>query len=84
MPEVIAALCAGLFLTTPIIWLLTKHQQKMTQLLNERQRFQAPQPDVQRQLAELTEIVHQQTIAIDNLSRQQLQAGSQPDRLSGV
>lgn len=84
MPEVIAAMFVGLFLTTPIIFILTKHQQKMAQLVNERHRLEMPQPDVHRQLAELTQLVHQQSIAIDNLSRQQLQAGSTHERLSGV
>lgn len=81
-PEVIAALFCGVFLSTPIIWILTKHQQKMTQLHHERHHSALPQPEVQREIAELKSIVYQQTIAIDNLTRQV--SNGFPERLSEV
>jgi len=55
----------------PIVYILVKHQQKMAIIM----RTQAPQlanPDtdlVRRELAELKGLMHQQAIAIDDLSR---------------
>jgi hypothetical protein len=74
MPEEIMGLIlGGIFLITPVVWILTKHQQKMTMLLNgdpSRQPLAPPQ-EVQRELSALREIVNQQTIALDNLAKSQ-------------
>lgn len=79
MPEeVMALLLGGIFLLTPIVWILTKHQQKMTQLLNDGRSHPAlPESfEVRREMAELREIVKQQTIALDSLAKSQAELKS--------
>jgi hypothetical protein len=78
MPEeLIAIVLGGITLITPVIWILTKHQQKMTQLLNggggggPQQSVLPQQAELQRDMVELKQIVNQQTILLDNLARSQ-------------
>ena len=68
---------------TPIVWILTKHQQKMATIMRQDQG-QGNSADVQRELAALREIVHQQTIAIDNISRRELPSAGSQERYTGV
>ena len=71
--DVIGLILGGIFLITPVVWILTKHQQKMTLLLHgdlNRQPLAPPQ-DVHRELSALREIVNQQTITLDNLAKSQ-------------
>ena len=73
MEEIMGMVLGGIFLITPVVWILTKHQQKMTMLLHGDPNRQplAPPQDVQRELSALREIVNQQTIAMDNLAKSQ-------------
>ena len=71
MPEeIVAIVIGGITMMIPIVFILTKHQQKMATILRQDQA-QNNSPEVYRELAALREVVHQQTIAIDNLSRSQ-------------
>ena len=78
-PEAILGLIlGGIFLITPIVWILTKHQQKMAQILNQGNTQQLPpqNQDARREMAELREIVNQQTIALDSLAKSQTELKS--------
>ena len=58
----------------PIVAILTHHQRKMAELYHGN-RQALPDQDMEtlkRDMAELKQVVHQQTIAMDNLSRLQL------------
>lgn len=71
MPEeLVAIIIGGITMMIPIVYILTKHQQKMATILRQDQ-IQGNATEVHRELAALREIVHQQTIAIDNVSRAQ-------------
>jgi hypothetical protein len=71
--EMIGLILGGLMLITPVVWILTKHQQKMTQLLhpNGQGADARNSQDIRVELASLREIVSQQTIALDNLAKSQ-------------
>jgi len=69
----------------PIIAILTSHQRKMAELLHGSRQNNLPSPEVEmlrREVQELKQIVHQQTIAIDNLK--QLPPGVVRDRLTEI
>ena len=69
----------------PIVWILTSHQRKMAELLHGTRQNNLPNPEVdmlRREVQELKQIVHQQTIAIDNLK--QLPSGVVRDRLTEI
>ena len=67
-PEaILGLLLGGIFLLTPIIFILTKHQQKMATILNQNNGAQLTTQN--NDIASLKELVHQQSIAIDNLAR---------------
>jgi hypothetical protein len=69
----------------PIIAILTSHQRKMAELLHGSRQNNLPSPEVEmlrREVQELKQIVHQQTIAIDNLK--QLPSGVVRDRLTEI
>jgi hypothetical protein len=78
MEDVLALLLGGIVLMTPIVWILTKHQQKMTQLLHEDKSKQAlpASQDLAREMSELRHVVHQQTIALDSLAKSQAELKS--------
>lgn len=70
----------------PIVAILTTHQRKMAELVHRN-----PTPNsngeidaLRREVQELKEIVHQQTLAIDNISRYQLPANSSKETYTGV
>lgn len=70
----IGLILGGITLVIPIVWILTKHQQKMTLLLHEANNRQQELPqnqEVRREIADLKEVVHQQTIAMDSLAKSQ-------------
>lgn len=54
----------------PLIGMLTKHQQRMAELMhaNGNSALDARVDALQRDMAELKELLHQQTIALDRLS----------------
>lgn len=67
--EIFPFLLGAIFFLTPIVAILTKHQQKMAILMRQN----APQHDpdteaLRREVEALKQLVMQQTIAIDNLS----------------
>lgn len=67
---IIALSIPVLALAIPIVAILTQHQQKMANILsNQRGNTSDGAVDaLRREVAELKEIVHQQSIAIDNLA----------------
>lgn len=67
-PEVVAAFGAVVFLMTPIIFILTRHQQTMAKII--RENHAQPDQDVRRELEQLKQIVVQQTLALDNLAEE--------------
>lgn len=70
MDNVMTVLIVGICMLVPIIKVLVSHQQKMTELLH-RQNQPASLPDAARleqEIRELKSLVHQQAIALDNLS----------------
>lgn len=66
-PEAIPIVLGGITLITPIVFILTKHQQKMATILNPPTT--AATAAAQSDLAALKELVHQQSIVIDNLAK---------------
>lgn len=64
--DVVFALCGVLMFMTPIIFILTRHQQTMARILRENQS--APDQDVRSELEHLKQIVVQQTLALDSLA----------------
>lgn len=69
--EMIGMITSALMMMIPIVWILTKHQQKMTTLIRGEAQQSESSIDLKRELASLRELVSQQTIAIDNISRSQ-------------
>ena len=75
MPEaLIPIILGGIMFMIPIVAILTKHQQKMAELM--RHNSQHPQGNplenemMRREMEQLRQLVMQQTIAIDNLASQ--------------
>jgi hypothetical protein len=67
----------------PIVWILTYHQRKMAELMHGSGSNALPNPEInelRREVQELKQVVHQQTIAIDNLKA--LPSGAMKDRLT--
>lgn len=65
----------------PIVAILTSHQRKMAELLHGSGQQLLPSPEIEalrREVLELKQIVHQQTIAIDSI--RQLPPPSVADR----
>ena len=74
-------------LMIPIVAILTYHQRKMAETIHAGQRNALPNADVEvlkREMQELKNVVHQQTIAIDNISRYQLPQTSSQEKYTGV
>ena len=71
--DLTGVLAITLSLGIPIVAILTSHQRKMAQLFQENHRAaQTISPEthaLREELRELKSLVHQQSIAIDNLSR---------------
>lgn len=65
----------------PIVAILTKHQQKMAEIIHQNQANRnLPNPEIdalRREVSELRQLVHQQTINIDNLTSVRPQAPSE-------
>ncbi len=73
LEDLTGLLAVALALGIPIVAILTSHQQKMARLFGENQRAaNATSPEthaLREELRELKSLVHQQSIAIDNLTR---------------
>ncbi len=72
-PEVIVPL---IIFMIPIIAILTKHQQKMAELIHGGQRENQQIAQIMHELYELKQLVHQQTMQIDDIKS--LGMGSSP------
>jgi len=60
-----------MFFAIPIIAILTNHQRKMAELIHSGQNKEASNTEIaalRHDIAELRALVHQQSIAIDNLA----------------
>ncbi|MFZ4508400.1 MAG: hypothetical protein ACOYON_11965 [Fimbriimonas sp.] len=81
-----------IIMMVPIVAILTRHQQRMAQIIHGSNAQQLPDPAIARETArevsELRQLVHQQAIAIDNLTHEvrALRTSSQPveERLKGL
>ena len=69
-PGIIALMIPIVALMIPIVAILTKHQKEMAELMRQdRQALGDPRVDaLQRQIADLKDLVHQQTIALDRMA----------------
>jgi len=70
--ENIAILIPVIALMIPIVAILVSHQQKMAQIIHGSNRQQLPNPEVdalKREVQELKQLIHQQTIALDSVNR---------------
>jgi hypothetical protein len=82
-----ALLIPILALLIPIVAILTTHQRRMAELIHGSHRTAAGNAEIatlRQEMQELKEVVHQQTIAIDNISRLALPSEPVSNRLSGV
>ena len=70
MDEVLIPLgIMAIIFSVPLVAILTKHQQKMAQILSERPAtIPADQAQMMQEMAELRQLVHQQAIQIDDLT----------------
>ncbi len=74
--EWMVLILGAIMLIIPIVAILTRHQQTMAKILREQSGAgsQAELEALRGEVARLTQAVHQQTIQLDNLSRQSLNA----------
>jgi hypothetical protein len=73
LEDVLPLLIPFVVFLVPIVAILTHHQRKMAELYHGNRQ---PLPDqsveaLKHEIAELKQVVHQQTVAIDSLSRPQ-------------
>lgn len=87
MNDVLPYLIPIIIFMIPIVAILTHHQRKMAELIHgskgqghSGQEIEA----LRREVQELKQIVHQQTLAIDNISRYQLPSSTSQDKYTGV
>ena len=87
-PEVIASILVPLtVLLIPVIAILTRHQQKMAELIhgNPQNRLPMVQNDdsqLSEDVRQLRELMHQQAIALDNLRDEVRSGKSVQDRIN--
>jgi len=83
-PDQMALMIPLLIFAIPIIAILTGHQQKMAQIMREQNQGAVDHTQLEmlrRELAELKQIVHQQSIAIDNLANASARVTPMEDQL---
>ena len=68
-------LCA---LMIPIVAMLTRHQQKMAEILNRGAADHNQISELRRELSDLKTLVHQQTITLDTVAGNQRALGGPP------
>jgi len=74
-------------LMIPIVAILTTHQRRMAELIHGSRQNAISSTELEmlrREVQELKQIVHQQTIAMDGINRRELPADPGSNRLSGV
>ena len=72
MDEIGPIIAVVMIFGTPIIAILTSHQRKMAELFRSQPPGQMVNPEtaaLREEIRELKELVHQQSIAIDNMTR---------------
>lgn len=84
MQDVLPYLIPIVVFMIPIIAILTTHQRKMAELIHRNPNPNGEIDALRREVQELKEIVHQQTLAIDNISRYQLPATASQNKYTGV
>ncbi|MBX3119651.1 MAG: hypothetical protein KF784_11340 [Fimbriimonadaceae bacterium] len=68
--EILGLVLGFVMFMIPIVYILTKHQQKMAELLNRNSSSQDPQVlALAAQVERLTQALHSQTLAVDELSQ---------------
>ncbi|RYG48325.1 hypothetical protein EON79_04805 [bacterium] len=68
LPELVPLMIPILALMIPIVAIMTTHQRKMAEIMRDRNPIVDGQVDaLRREVAELKQLVHQQSISIDNL-----------------
>ena len=85
--ELAPVIVAVMMFMIPIVAILVKHQQKMAIIMRTHVPQLAPTAEtetVRRELAELKGLMHQQAIAIDNLSRKVEASTELAQRLENV
>lgn len=74
-PAVIAMFVPVIGMMIPIVAILVRHQQRMAEIIHSGQAtsgpLQAQIDTMRREIAELRQLVHQQTIALDTLSHRE-------------
>ncbi|MBC8065954.1 MAG: hypothetical protein H7Y17_14065 [Chlorobia bacterium] len=71
----------------PIIAILTSHQRKMAELIHGNRANGNTNGEIEalrREVQELKQLVHQQTLQIDSISRYQLPQTSSQEKYTGV
>lgn len=87
MQDVLPFLIPIIIFMIPIIAILTNHQRRMAELIHGNRQHSGNAGEIdalRREVQELKEIVHQQTLAIDNISRYQLPSSSSQEKYTGV
>lgn len=72
IPAILGVMIPILVLMIPIVAILTRHQQKMAEIMAHGHAVEGGQEiyALRRELAEMRELMHQQAIAIDTLVSQ--------------
>lgn len=74
LDDIFPFLLGAIMFMIPIVAILTKHQQKMAELMRQNTTTQHANPleneMMRREVEQLKQLVMQQTIAIDNLANQ--------------
>ncbi len=86
MGDILPYIIPMIIFMIPIVAILTTHQRKMAEIMHKNNNT-VPNPELEalrQEVKELKDIVHQQTLAIDNISRYQLPQASNQDRYTGV
>lgn len=87
MNDVLPYLIPIILFMIPIIAILTSHQRKMAELIHGNRANGNTNGEIEalrREVQELKQIVHQQTLAIDNISRYQLPSNTSQEKYTGV
>lgn len=86
MNDVLPYLIPLAVMLIPIIAILTTHQRRMAELIhgNQANNTSSEIEALRREVQDLKQIVHQQTLAIDNISRYQLPSSASQEKYTGV
>ncbi|HMS53964.1 MAG TPA: hypothetical protein PKA27_01060 [Fimbriimonadaceae bacterium] len=79
MEEILPLLIPIIIFMIPIVSILTKHQQRMTELIHGSAGNRQDVEALKQEIKELKALVHQQTIQLDSLSNRMLAQQSGQD-----